>query len=844
MANEINFDFAGAEAAGLSRQDIIKEIEKSGKVKFDFTGARKAGISDDDIYTELSSRGIQPPSEEVDIIPGPPEGEFNNGLTGDVSVGEVTVEPIEPALVQNIDTKTTEPSAPMYNQEGKLTTGIASQMEANREQVLAQGQELANRQGFATIVDPITGEKNQLTEGGIEPDYPMLVGTRLGVFGGPGMLGDSAMKVAAETIGKKSAEVAEAIDELFKSHKLAELAPALSKEAKYILNRNPNISENEVVQALQGVKTADQAYALSRMLGETGYIRQAVRAEGDAAAGALRADLEVARDKILQTVGNVDITHAKAKYADMVQAIAGDYKNVHNATPILEDLDFLERFYGVTPSAGNRVVTQMKATLAENPNINLSDALEFRGDLNYLIGKATRGREKVKLNQIKENLDSFISKVATPEQKTMIDDAVSTYASTMQNRDVLELVSKNTKDGIAVNWTKLHRDLNEANLRSPEAVDALRIAEAFSKRFGNDKKLLSTALPAGSSPDSGGVLGAWGYVINHLKDTLAIYGNRAENLKIQKAILKSIKSGTTNLDFVNKLKANGDVPEEVSKIFEDVLQIPYKAGARQTGDVNLEPIVTPVGGTEKVVPKATEEMPTQSVVDTNDLSDRILSKLKEKPEQLPISNELQVLTNSMANNQINKSLQGGITIKPSDNTMYPQTLGFGHINVPIKIRGNQVSVDTIDFKNGSGLGKKFYDTLWEALDKNNLEHRPEVLTGVNQIRLPINALAFKQKTGKFPPISGGPKAITTMVSEAVDILNNELKGLNLPELDKINAALMPKVVDILGKRQDIRVGTNSLKLYIQAARKLKGNEVLSIGTIMPFINAAYEEGED
>lgn len=609
------FDFDGAEAAGISRQDILKEMEKSGKVGYDFTGARKAGVSVDDMYdtikTKLTATDLpELPTSLDDIVPGPP---VEDGVTPKISIGEITVIPEVPTNV-GADSQTTLPSQIQYDEQGKPLIGIQSSTSiidkqkaetGIRDEAFSKAQEEANRKGFATYVDPITGEKKRVSEGGIEPAYDILFGPggRLGMFG---ILSGQAGAEAGKIIGKKSAEIASKIDEQFAKHPAAGLGDALSTEAKYIINRHPNLTEDEVIQTLQGVKTADQAYALSRMLGETGYIRQAVRAEGDAPAGMLRADLEDARAKILQTVGTVDVAQAKAKYADMVKAIAGDYKNVHNASGITEDLDFLERFYGVTPSAGNRVVTQMKATLGDNPNINLSDALEFRADLSHLISKATRGKEKVKLNSIKENLDGFINSVATPEQKSMIDEAIGTYSRTMQNRDVLELVEKNTKDGIAVNWTKLHRDLNDANLRSPEAVDALRIAEAFSKRFGNDKKLLNIAMPAGSSPDSGGVLGAWGYVINHLKDTLALYGNRAENLKIQKAILKSLKNGRTNLDFVDNLKANKDIPDEVTKIFEELNkvpeQIPYKTGARQTGDVNLEPIITPVGGTEKVVP--------------------------------------------------------------------------------------------------------------------------------------------------------------------------------------------------------------------------------------------------
>lgn len=617
MANEINFDFAGAEASGISRQDIVKEIEKSGKVKFDFAGARKAGISDDDIYTELSSRGpkeqegdlafSRTPVEEDNIIPGPPEEDGEVLLGSDITVEPVTPESTNIPKAISEDSTTTQPSTIMYGKDGKATPVMQQELQAAQSDVPEQAQEAITKAGGqGSYVDPTTGETKQVVEGGITPDYPMLVGTKLGIFGGPGMVGEAAIKTLATHEIPRGIELANGIMENLVARggfikDIAETKYGLSREAGYLIARHPELTEEQVLQALTRVDRKDQVYALSRMLGEPGYTKQAVRHEGDAAAGLLRADLESGKNKIVQAIGEVDVARAKAQYGDMVDTIAQDYKSVHNATPILEDLDFLERFYGVTPSAGNRVVTQMKATLSTNPNINLSDALEFRGDLNELLRRATRGREKVKLNAIKENLDGFIGSVASPEQKQIIDDAISNYSRTMQNRDVLELVEKNTDErGIAVNWTKLHRDLNDANLRSPEAVDALRIAEAFSKRFGNDQQLLQAALPKGSSPDAGGVLGAWGYIINHLKDTLAIYGNRAENLRIQKAIMKSLKRGTTNLDFVNAMKVDTSIPEEVTSVFENLLQIPYKTGARQTGDVNLEPIITPVN--ESIAP--------------------------------------------------------------------------------------------------------------------------------------------------------------------------------------------------------------------------------------------------
>ena len=394
----------------------------------------------------------------------------------------------------------------------------------------------------------------------------------------------------------------------------------LGKEAMIILGRNPELEPQVVDALLKDVPKEDQAYVLSRALGPegAGYIKQAVSASGDAERIALRNELAAPRNKLLDSIGDIDIDKARAKYADMVETVAKDYKNVHDGSGMLDDLNFLERFYGVTPSKGNAVVNQMKAVLGDSNKINLSDALEFRGDINYLLSKAKRGSEKVKLNRIKENIDGFISRTASTEQKALIDDAVSTYARTMQNRDLADIIAKHSRSGdtivedgmavvsnpnaISTDWVKVKRELADANLNTPEVKMAVNAVEQFAKRFAGDPMLANVAAVRGSSPDAGGVLGAWGYAVNQVKDIFALYGNRAQNLKIQDAILKSIRNSNTNKEFIDALLKNKTIPDEakgaVVKAFsqEPVPQIPYNPGARQTGDVNVQPIVTPPGG--------------------------------------------------------------------------------------------------------------------------------------------------------------------------------------------------------------------------------------------------------
>jgi len=604
----------------------------------------------------------------------------------------------------------------------------------------------------------------------------------------------------------------------------AGLIPNLSNEAQLYLSRhigNPNITPQVVEAMLQGTKKEDQIYVLARHL-DPEYVKQAVKDE-DVLRAALKTDLARGRQKVLDAVGEVDVEGAMAKYADVKEHLRSTEGSVVRDASILKQAadaivakfrpqDTTTGAVQLVSDSGYGLAIRMQNLLANtNGKLSLSQAFEMRPEINSLLRKARDPLEKANLKLMKDSLDDFISTMATPEQKAMVDDAISTYARTMENRDTLEIINKFTKRNTAVNWAGLHRALNDAGLRSPEAVDALRIAETFSKKFGDDTQLATAAKAAGSSPDAGGALGAYGAFINFFKNHLSMWGNRSDNLKIQKAILNSLKNSKTNYDFVDNIRANKNIPDEFKgkDLEQAILQIEYKPGARTTGDVNLEPIVPPAGGTEQIVPK-TEAASVQT----------------------PAASDLHKAFND----------SGLVDIQKLDDEEFPEAFSFGGTIIPFKDTGKVVMLDSSGLKNGSSLGKDMYNKVWDALDKTGRLQRVDNLTEVNTIRFPINAYNRLLSKGSVP-IEGGRGKLTDLVSSAIIKLNKELSSKGLPNLDRLTDEQIAKVGPILGADRNFRANVKTLELYKAAAQLLKHKRTLSTTALLPFLDAAYEEGE-
>ena len=592
-----NFDEA---SKYYSKQEIINHLESAGSVDFDFKGARNSGASDDDIYEYLYQSNTK--QSEPTQIPKEYETAINK-LSSEPQIQQPTEpqmqQPTEPQMdftilpkeemyVSDVTATKSSMSIPVFDERGNAefetinTQDLPMKMEKLRDERIEKAQKIATESTFPQLVaDPETGEMIPVQPQGLQTDIPFFVagGGKLAMFSIEGALGKQTTGIA------KAASIIE--EEFMKNANLAAIGDGLTKEAKLLLIRNPQVTKEEIQKWVEGVPKADQAYVIARRLrgAGRGYIQKAVASEGDLAASYLRADLQRAGAKVEETIGSVDVQLAKAKYGDMMDEVAKDYKNVRDASVILKDLDFLDGFYGVAPSAGNTTITKMKAVLGENPKISLVDALEFRSDINYLLSKAGRGKEKIKLNNVKNNLDNFINSVATPEQKVMIDEAIDFYSTTMQNRDTLAILQKHTNEDGLVDWIKTAKDLEEAGLKTPESKAALEITKQFAEKFGNDIKLYSAATTKGVSEDGGGWIYILGLVSNTIRNTLARAGdligvetNRGAGLRIQNAIKKSILKSKTPLDFVDNIKASEYIPDTAKeKLTEPVVKmIEYK----------------------------------------------------------------------------------------------------------------------------------------------------------------------------------------------------------------------------------------------------------------------------
>ena len=569
----MGFDYKKALEDGASKQEIVEFVKSNKLENFDFDTAYERGANDDQIFDALVNKPMNFEKDVQMVQQAAPTA--TPVTTGDAPAGPVATaqDTFKPSafeqpradIVQPEDGTATAPVSMGFGLDGASTEtpqyATEQEFEQIKEERLDKAQDVATSETFAqTVVDPKTGEKIQVEPSGLETDIPILTGKLAAIR----LLSNPALQKTMARFAPMAAHG----------------GVQLSREAAYIVNRNPELSDEAVQTLLKDVPKKDQAYVLSRASGPegAGYINQAVAAGGDADRIALLNELKAPRNKLVEAVGDIDVDRAKHKYADMIEEVAGDYKNVFDATPMLENLNFLKTFYGATPSTGARVVNQMEAVLTQNPKITLSDALEFRADLNYLLNKATRGVEKRNIKAIKNNVDRFIDSVATTEQKALIDDAINTYSRTMQNRELVDIIAKNSKSGdtilddglavienpnaIATDWVKVKRDLADAGLTSPEYRMAVDVVEQYAKRFAADPALATAARVRGSTPEAGGVLGAWSYGVSVIKDFFAIYGNRAENVRIQKSILHSLRKSNTNKEFIDNLIASKQIPED------------------------------------------------------------------------------------------------------------------------------------------------------------------------------------------------------------------------------------------------------------------------------------------
>jgi len=383
--------------------------------------------------------------------------------------------------------------------------------------------------------------------------------------------GSAALGLAGAYIPAKIAEV---------------LTDPTGRASKYLMEKM-GISTEEAKLLVEGLPADkdQQALAIAYMGGDKtiGSIKRAAASSDDTALK-LYEDLQARFKLMVETIGPVDVNLQRTKYRDIATKIELKNPVTHDASGIADNLDFLERFYGATPSKANSLVAQMKAVIADGQGLKVSDAMEFNRDLNYLIDKASRGKEKVKLNEIKQNLDGFLTKALDETDKRAYTMMNREYADTMNNAELLDLVNKSTSGDRAVNWGKLSKSIVDEGLNSHEVNNALSIAKEFTKKFGSDHKLLSSSTEKSINLDTGGFLGTTSYLINKTLNMGALWGERHNAVVVQNAIFRALKKSGTELDFVDALKNSKFVPTKFVDDMELLLRTPIRE-ARNIGTI-------------------------------------------------------------------------------------------------------------------------------------------------------------------------------------------------------------------------------------------------------------------
>jgi len=352
----------------------------------------------------------------------------------------------------------------------------------------------------------------------------------------------------------------------------------LSYEAKLLIGKHPELNEADVLKTLEGVPKADQAYAITNIV-EDDFVDFAAKAVKPSTTDKLLLKQQLAgRTKIIQnTIGDVDnqVIEAKNTYSNMIDNISVNHPNEFKFDSMIPKLDGLIKRYDKTPSRALNIVNNMRADLEASQGVmNTRTALQFRQDLNYLINKAKRHEEKALLNSIKGGVDSFLVKNLDEPTLASVDHAITNYSRAMNNRDFIEIMSKFTKQK-ATDWVGLQKKLKAEKLSSPEVNNAIEIVKDFSNKFKNDKQLRSAVKVAGQAEDPGGMLGIMSYAINASRDALIPFGKRHRELKIQEAILKSIRNAKNPVDVFRQMEVNG-VPPKMRKDLQKALLIEYK----------------------------------------------------------------------------------------------------------------------------------------------------------------------------------------------------------------------------------------------------------------------------
>ena len=363
----------------------------------------------------------------------------------------------------------------------------------------------------------------------------------------------------------------------------------LSREAKYLVRMHPDLSEEAAVKALKGVPKEDQAYALANIVDKdfAAYVQKGVVSNKDKLL--LKKQVKGRTKAVNHALGDVDtqVKEAQDLYGQVSAALAKDNMNTFDISPMVPNLTKLSGKYAKTKdTVAEGMVNRMLSDIEEGKGtMTLQSALEFRKDLNDLLTKTRNHREITQLEEVKKGVEKFLSNNLTPDMQKALDAANATYARAKNNQQAADLIAKHTSRD-ATDWVALDKDLKASKLNSPEIDNATKIIKEFSHKFKNDPMFKSTIVTKGANEKSPSSLYLINLVSGSIIDTFRMYGTRLNDLKVQKAIRKSIRNAKDPEDlYINMIE--GKVPPGVARDFANIFSGKISKGARAAAQARM-----------------------------------------------------------------------------------------------------------------------------------------------------------------------------------------------------------------------------------------------------------------
>ena len=625
--------------SSMSDEELLKLVGGSQPSTKPQDSSSVSSMSDEEL---LKIAGIEAPVKETKPLSSEYTSELKTQMEQEKSVKAKKIAEAKELIK-------TDPAAGNQALRDAMRLGIATEGQVSSD--LKQAQEYVATKGKpATTYEGKTLKLGDVNEAG-------LIDTSVDVLAPTG-------KVIGSGISSKvSLGTDQVISEILRG--VQGINGQVSKGTEYLINRivaglpegEAATKSTEIVQLVSSLPEDLQAYALANMAeGKMGFdnIRKAISNAKDSSnlQATLNNSLRGRGKMVLDSpLGNSDINLAQQKWSEMLSKVEQVAPQQVSTESFKNSLDYVSNIYGLEgTSKASQIVRQIKADTSE-PLLSASQALNVRKGINELIRKAPSGsREITELNNIKSSLDSFIKSTLPKDVNDMVEETIANYARVANNSQFIEIVKKNTAQGIGTDWAKVLKDAKSDGLKSEEITHAVNIAKEFEKKFKYDKQLSSTAVPSGVDEASGGLLWFSTQVANNIRDVFSPIYNRTrhENLVIQNEIVKAIKQGTNVTDVITGLSRNTNIPEEVrvgvfGKLSEDLVSHDLPTGATINDVMNVNSIAhaNPTESSTNSVRAITSSDTIDEAIQTsestgrsvNEVVQELNNKVKEEPSE-------------------------------------------------------------------------------------------------------------------------------------------------------------------------------------------------------------------